>query len=165
MGLKVDLHNRAVNLILPLWIPLHPPMARDTVAPHQETKDDDEPIRRTVISSSPPSDPTLDHKLQKEILSPITVTPVPSTDTNKDAEKQNPRTKKQKRAEAFQLMALYWSVFYVGCNDGSIGPLVPRIQQVYHVSVLNLCWITLTLKSLDRLYSRLIDFYLLLSCK
>lgn len=112
-------------------------MTRDTVARHRETDGDDEAIRTTVISSSPASESSgaHDHKMQKEIISPVLAAPVPSSDTVRNAEKQNPRTRKQKRAEVLQLMALYWSIFYVGCNDGSIGPLVPRIQQVYQVGV------------------------------
>lgn len=142
LSLKVNLPNRIIQpLFSPLCTPLHIPMTRDTAVRHQQT-DDDEAIRTTVISSSPSeSSGTHDHihKMQKEIISPVLATPVPSRDTIRNAEKQNPRTRKQKRAEVLQLMALYWSIFYVGCNDGSIGPLVPRIQQVYQVNVPNLC--------------------------
>ncbi|KIK69642.1 hypothetical protein GYMLUDRAFT_186853 [Collybiopsis luxurians FD-317 M1] len=36
--------------------------------------------------------------------------------------------------EYIQLAALYWCLFLAGWNDGSTGPLLPRIQEVYHVS-------------------------------
>ncbi|KAF7316223.1 MFS domain-containing protein [Mycena indigotica] len=35
--------------------------------------------------------------------------------------------------ERIQLFALYWCMFTAGWNDGSAGPLIPRIQSVYHV--------------------------------
>lgn len=105
-------------------------MARDTVEPSRETKVDDEAIRTVTSSANPPSE-ILDNKNQKEAAPPVTVTSVPSSDsgTINDA-----RTGKQKKAEVLQLMALFWSIFYVGCGDGGVGPLLPRIQQVYHVS-------------------------------
>jgi len=33
-----------------------------------------------------------------------------------------------------QFLALCWSLFLLGWNDGSTGPLLPRIQAVYDVS-------------------------------
>ncbi|KAJ8078960.1 hypothetical protein PM082_013244 [Marasmius tenuissimus] len=33
-----------------------------------------------------------------------------------------------------QLAALFWTMFLAGWNDGSTGPLLPRIQAVYHVN-------------------------------
>jgi fucose permease len=35
-----------------------------------------------------------------------------------------------------QFFALCWCMFLAGWNDGSTGPLLPRIQKVYHVSLL-----------------------------
>ena len=35
-----------------------------------------------------------------------------------------------------QLIALCFCMYLLGWNDGSIGPLLPRIQRVYHVSIL-----------------------------
>lgn len=32
-----------------------------------------------------------------------------------------------------QFAALCWSLFLAGWNDGTTGPLLPRIQEVYHV--------------------------------
>ncbi|KAJ7065045.1 MFS general substrate transporter [Mycena amicta] len=43
------------------------------------------------------------------------------------------RTKEHVFRERVQLFALYWCLFIAGWNDGSTGPLIPRIQQVYHV--------------------------------
>jgi hypothetical protein len=42
------------------------------------------------------------------------------------------RTRKQEIAERFQLCACFWFAFIVGWNDGSTGPLLPRIQEVYN---------------------------------
>ncbi|KAJ4491257.1 major facilitator superfamily domain-containing protein [Lentinula edodes] len=38
-----------------------------------------------------------------------------------------------KGREYIQLAALYWCMFLAGWNDGSTGPLLPRIQEVYNV--------------------------------
>ncbi|KAJ6557905.1 major facilitator superfamily domain-containing protein [Mycena capillaripes] len=35
-----------------------------------------------------------------------------------------------------QTVALCWAVFLAGWNDGTLGPLIPRIQQVYHLGYL-----------------------------
>ncbi|KAJ7753373.1 major facilitator superfamily domain-containing protein [Mycena maculata] len=45
-----------------------------------------------------------------------------------------PRLKQHVSWERIQLLALYWSIFLAGWNDGSAGPLIPRIQTVYHVN-------------------------------
>ena len=34
----------------------------------------------------------------------------------------------------WQFVTLCWSLFLAGWNDGTTGPLLPRIQEVYHVS-------------------------------
>ena len=34
-----------------------------------------------------------------------------------------------------QFAACSWTLFMAGWNDGSTGPLLPRIQEVYHVSL------------------------------
>jgi hypothetical protein len=44
-----------------------------------------------------------------------------------------PQTSKQLLAERIQFAALRWSVIVTGWNDGSTGPLLPRIQVVYGV--------------------------------
>ena len=41
--------------------------------------------------------------------------------------------KTQKITSRIQFAALCWSLFLLGWNDGTIGPLLPRIQEVYHV--------------------------------
>lgn len=33
----------------------------------------------------------------------------------------------------FQFFSLCWALFLIGWSDGSTGPLLPRIQSVYHV--------------------------------
>ncbi|KAJ3548188.1 hypothetical protein NMY22_g1355 [Coprinellus aureogranulatus] len=45
------------------------------------------------------------------------------------------RTAKQKRAGLIQYLALLFSLFMLGWNDGSTGPLLPRIQAVYEASI------------------------------
>ncbi|KAF5369044.1 hypothetical protein D9758_003096 [Tetrapyrgos nigripes] len=48
------------------------------------------------------------------------------------------------RLEWFYLGALWWSWFLLGWNDGSLGPLLPRIQEVYNVgyTVVSLLFVT-----------------------
>ena len=41
--------------------------------------------------------------------------------------------KTQKFRGQIQFAALCWSLFMIGWNDGCAGPLLPRIQEVYHV--------------------------------
>ncbi|KXN81657.1 Bypass of stop codon protein 6 [Leucoagaricus sp. SymC.cos] len=48
--------------------------------------------------------------------------------------KRDLRTKKQKAIEKIHFSALCWSIFLAGWNDGTTGPLLPRIQEVYHVN-------------------------------
>ncbi|KAK7044707.1 MFS domain-containing protein [Favolaschia claudopus] len=50
--------------------------------------------------------------------------PVPVSDT---------RTKQHVFRERVQILALCWCLFLAGWNDGTAGPLIPRIQKVYHV--------------------------------
>ncbi|KAJ7485282.1 hypothetical protein FB451DRAFT_1229022 [Mycena latifolia] len=44
-----------------------------------------------------------------------------------------PRLQQHVLQERIQLFALYWCMFLAGWNDGTAGPLIPRIQKVYHV--------------------------------
>ncbi|PFH48670.1 hypothetical protein AMATHDRAFT_64868 [Amanita thiersii Skay4041] len=44
-----------------------------------------------------------------------------------------PTTRKQKRTAQIQFMTLCWALFLLGWSDASTGPLLPRIQNVYHV--------------------------------
>ncbi|KAJ6595845.1 major facilitator superfamily domain-containing protein [Mycena vulgaris] len=44
-----------------------------------------------------------------------------------------PRLRQHVLRERLQLFALYWCMFLAGWNDGTAGPLIPRIQKVYHV--------------------------------
>jgi hypothetical protein len=43
--------------------------------------------------------------------------------------------RKVRKTELVQMTALCWTMFLVGWNDGATGPLLPRIQEVYHVSL------------------------------
>lgn len=53
--------------------------------------------------------------------------------TGEKQRSRDPRTEKQKKTEKIQFAALCWCIFLAGWNDGSTGPLLPRIQDVYHV--------------------------------
>ena len=43
------------------------------------------------------------------------------------------QTKAQRLRARIQFLALCWAVYLLGWNDGTTGPLLPRIQKVYHV--------------------------------
>jgi len=43
-------------------------------------------------------------------------------------------SKKEERVARAQFLALCWTLFVVGWSDGSVGPLLPRIQNFYDVS-------------------------------
>lgn len=47
------------------------------------------------------------------------------------------RTPAQRRKAFMQFAALCCSIFVAGWNDGTLGPLLPRLQEVYHVSLLS----------------------------
>ncbi|TFK21819.1 MFS general substrate transporter [Coprinopsis marcescibilis] len=44
-----------------------------------------------------------------------------------------PRTPKQRRLARIQFLTLCWCLFILGWNDGTTGPILPRIGQVYGV--------------------------------
>jgi hypothetical protein len=69
-----------------------------------------------------------------EAIEMVTMTPTkdPSTNTQKE-ETATTQTKSQQRKETIQFLALCWSLFLAGWNDGSAGPMIPRLQEVYHV--------------------------------
>jgi hypothetical protein len=43
-------------------------------------------------------------------------------------------TRQQRNIALIQYVTLLWPMIVAGWNDGSTGPLLPRIQEVYHVS-------------------------------
>jgi len=45
----------------------------------------------------------------------------------------NSLTREQKYKAHVQFLALCWTLFLAGWNDGTTGPLLPRIQLVYNV--------------------------------
>ncbi|KAL0574334.1 hypothetical protein V5O48_007616 [Marasmius crinis-equi] len=51
-----------------------------------------------------------------------------------DSEAPFTQTKAQETTANIQLATLFWTLFLAGWNDGTTGPLLPRIQEVYHVS-------------------------------
>jgi hypothetical protein len=47
-------------------------------------------------------------------------------------------SKKEESVARAQFLALCWTLFVVGWTDGSTGALLPRIQNFYDVSLINL---------------------------
>ncbi|PPQ65344.1 hypothetical protein CVT26_000057 [Gymnopilus dilepis] len=56
-----------------------------------------------------------------------------STNGHGSAGGELPITHQQKILARIQFLSLCWTLFLAGWNDGSTGPLLPRIQEVYHV--------------------------------
>ncbi|KAJ6631294.1 MFS general substrate transporter [Mycena sp. CBHHK59/15] len=67
--------------------------------------------------------------------------------TEKDSNLEPSESAKPSRRQLIrarvQLLTLCWTLFLAGWNDGSLGPLIPRIQQVYHIgyTVLSLLFV------------------------
>lgn len=49
-------------------------------------------------------------------------------------------TRQQRDLARRQFAALLWPLLLAGWNDGTIGPLLPRIQKVYHVHISHYTW-------------------------
>ena len=49
----------------------------------------------------------------------------------------HPDAKAMRRKAWLQFFALCMAIFVAGWNDGTTGPLVPRLQEVYHVGCRN----------------------------
>jgi len=55
------------------------------------------------------------------------------------------QTKAQRLRARIQFVTLCWTLYLAGWNDGTTGPLLPRIQKVYSVGVLVIAcaqWLT-----------------------
>jgi len=59
---------------------------------------------------------------------------IPDSDSDLKA-----RTKRHRQWEKVQFATLCWTMYLAGWNDGSTGPLLPRIQKVYGVGDFNSC--------------------------
>ena len=63
-----------------------------------------------------------------------------STNGHGSAEGELPITHQQKILARIQFLSLCWTLFLAGWNDGSTGPLLPRIQEVYHVILVHIAF-------------------------
>lgn len=62
-------------------------------------------------------------------------TEVEYTETTPLVQPSKPLSNTQERKARIQFLALCWSLFVLGWTDGTVGPLLPRIQQFYDVSL------------------------------
>ena len=90
---------------------------------------------RSVVRSSR-------HTLSRSIIDMDATPTLDATDGIKEIASSNPVTqavpssvllKSQKFRGRIQFAVLCWSLFLLGWNDGTTGPLLPRIQEAYHV--------------------------------
>lgn len=56
-----------------------------------------------------------------------------------DGSSPRPLSQKEQTLARLQFYSLCWSLFLIGWIDGSIGPLLPRIHEVYNVCDPILC--------------------------
>ncbi|KAM5537672.1 hypothetical protein V8D89_008750 [Ganoderma adspersum] len=61
------------------------------------------------------------------------ITQLPKLESGLVAEAVRELTPRMKHDALFQFITLCFSIFVPGFNDGTLGPLLPRIQAVYHV--------------------------------
>ena len=79
------------------------------------------------------------HTISKTIIDLDAAPTLDTTDEIKGTASSNlnvpssPLLKTQKIRGRIQFAVLCWSLFLLGWNDGCTGPLLPRIQEVYHV--------------------------------
>ncbi|KAF7350828.1 MFS domain-containing protein [Mycena sanguinolenta] len=68
---------------------------------------------------------------------------VPSIVSEGNGSPSPPISKQHRTQERIQLITLCWTLFLAGWNDGTLGPLIPRIQRVYHIgyTVLSLIFV------------------------
>lgn len=58
---------------------------------------------------------------------------VSRTPSGRSSTDENGLTRRQRVLSLFQYGTLCFTLFIVGWNDGSTGPLIPRMREVYHV--------------------------------
>ncbi len=66
-----------------------------------------------------------------------TIAQLPKLESGSVSEAVLEPTARMKYDALFQFFTLCFSIFVPGFNDGTLGPLLPRIQAVYHVSPLS----------------------------
>ena len=101
---------------------IYPPsfQSRDERAPH----------------ASPPNDDGPDIYKPLEIVETVDMEGIQASDVPPTAvSASTPTTRRRAR---IQFITLCCTLFLAGWNDGTTGPLLPRIQSVYHVRVLSL---------------------------
>lgn len=99
--------------------------------------------RRKSVEPSLHSLPRSHHSEESKVSAnklgypPTTTLDSSATTANGAAEKSSDTlpalTSKQKLTARIQFVALCWTLFVAGWNDGTTGPLLPRIQEVYGV--------------------------------
>ena len=97
----------------------------------------------TSNTISEPRDSPEPHSEKDSTVVDVVGSRVPSIKGHKEQLGSHSPTKKQRRTAHLQLLTLCWNFMLTGWNDGSAGPLLPRIQEVYHVR--RLCILVFTL--------------------
>ncbi len=105
-------------------------MDQDMLVSHRKVGLDDEVIQMVTLSRE---GNTSSSKVDEEKTLPTPVTSVFALEATEDTERHDTRTVTQERAERIQLLALFFFAGLLGWNDGSNGPLIPRIQEAYNV--------------------------------
>ncbi|KAJ7778299.1 MFS general substrate transporter [Mycena metata] len=98
------------------------------------TASDRESVKTLGVPSLPATN-TAEFIMMKN-LNPSPAVGVGSASRNNDSASHNSSAGNHVLRARLQLGAIYWSMFLAGWNDGTSGPLIPRMQRVYDVSFL-----------------------------
>jgi len=135
-------------------LPFHPPKS---------------PLKAATLREAPGFPDNLDYSMAQSAESQSTIsveTVQPTENLSRDVlvpqipdptNSENQPNPTQRRRANIQFVTLCWTLFLAGWNDGTTGPLLPRIQKVYEVCVVStyscLCQDHYRLISLSYLYS------------
>lgn len=91
------------------------------------------PPRRSLSLARQNSDTSIPMRVLKENVA-VASSSVDDVDNTSDTSRAPLRlTSKQRHNGWIQFLTLCWCIYLVGWNDGSTGPLLPRIQEYYGV--------------------------------
>lgn len=89
------------------------------------------PAHQDTVQAAAPPQADSEKASEKVICSDVDGTRPPSL---KDVD-ATVKTPAMRRKAQIQFATLRWLIFVAGWNDGTTGPLLPRLQEVYHVSL------------------------------
>ena len=114
------MHDCELSHSLSHAFPINPSVPQELPSPLSDYSPDEKKLT--------PMTPGSDEKKGVIVTIEDVVPSLPNKEVDLDAV-----TKTMRRRAWFQYAALCWAMFLCGWNDGTSGPLVPRLQEVYQV--------------------------------